>query len=76
MKMKPLQGMQLHIPGVIGYAALLAIVGVLLHFGVGPKDLETTALVGILAAAVPSMAVKPAAPATSPDDGATTKEPS
>lgn len=58
--MNPFNNLSVHWPGVIGYALLLAIVGALLYFGVGPKDLETMALVGILSAAVPSMAVKPA----------------
>ena len=48
----------LRIEGAIGYAAILGVLGALLHLHIGPADLETSALVFVLGLVVPSLAVK------------------
>lgn len=59
----------LRVEGLLAYAAILAVLGVLLHWGIGPASVELGALVFTLGLLVPSLAVKQVPPPPSPQSG-------
>lgn len=53
-----MKDLKLYAPGLLGYAAVLGMLGALLHWHVGPQDIEGAALLFVLGMLVPSAAVE------------------
>jgi hypothetical protein len=59
----------LRLEGLLAYAAVLAVLALVIHWGIGPVDVERSAVVFVLGLLVPSLAVKQATIPTPPPSG-------